>query len=135
MNFGIFKIKYEDFLKSALKKADRRKRPTDQGIGNQRKRDRYFDPVEKVFMEFERINKIKIVDIKTFNYEGKRHRADLLVMLKDNAGLTYKEIGKILLFGDLNSNSLRAIYRNTKKRRHVEFADLTAPIPATEGEG
>jgi len=42
---------------------------------------------------------------------------------------------KILLFGDLNSNSLRAIYRNTKKRKHAEFAELTGPIPAADGEG
>lgn len=55
-------------------------------------------------------------------------------MLKENAGLTYKQIGKILLFGDLNSNSLRAIYRNTKKRKHAESAELSALIPAAEGE-
>jgi hypothetical protein len=106
----------EDFLQSALKKYDRRKRPTHQGKGMQRKQDRYFDPVEKVITEFERIKGIKIEEIDISNYEGKRQRAALLVLLKDKAGLTYKQISEIEIFEYLNVNSLRSIYQNAIKR-------------------
>jgi len=38
----------ESFLKLALKKHNRRQRPTDKSIGVQRKDDRFFEPLEKV---------------------------------------------------------------------------------------
>ena len=43
-------------------------------------------------------------------------RAKLLVLLKDYAGLTYKEISEYYVFEDIRMNSLRSIYRNAKKR-------------------
>jgi hypothetical protein len=48
--------------------------------------------------------------------EGKRQRGELLVLLKDRAGLKYKEIGEFDIFGDLKLGSLREIYRNMKRR-------------------
>jgi hypothetical protein len=44
-----------------------------------------------------------------------RLREELLVYLKENAGLKYKEIGEFDIFGDLSFVSLRSIYRNMKK--------------------
>ena len=106
----------EDFFKSALKKYDRRTRPSTQSIGVQRQDERYFDPVEKVIWEFEKIKGIQIEEIDISTLEGKRQRGELLVLLKDQAGLTYKEIGKFDIFGYLKFNSLRGIYRNMKRK-------------------
>jgi hypothetical protein len=106
----------KDFLESAKKSFDRRTKPSNQGKENRRKRDRYFDPVAKVIWEFENITGIKIEDLDVSTKEGTRQRAELLVLLKDYAGLTYKEISEFYVFEDIRMNSLRSIYRNAKKR-------------------
>ena len=106
----------EDFLKSAIKKYDRRKRPTEQSIGSQRKEDFYFHPVEKVMWEFERIKSVKIEEIDITTIKGKRQRGELLVLLKDKAGLSYKEIREFDIFSDLKLGSLGSIYKNMKSR-------------------
>ena len=103
-----------DFLKEALKKYDRRK--GNVGIYGKRIDDKYFEPVEKVIWEFERMKSISIDDIPVDTYEGKRLRGELLVHLKDRAGLQYSEIIKFDIFDDLKYTSLSPIYRNTKKR-------------------
>jgi hypothetical protein len=107
----------EEFFKTAIKKHDRRTRPTDQSIGSQRKDEGYFDPIEKVYMEFESMNNVVIEEIDTGTFEGKRLRGDLLVHLKERAGLKYKEIGELEIFQDLRISSMGAIYRNMKKRK------------------
>ena len=66
--------------------------------------------------EFEQINGIQVEDIDISTLEGKRQRGELLVFLKDQAGLTYKEIGKLDIFGFLKFNSLRGIYKNIKRK-------------------
>ncbi len=57
-----------------LKRFNRRQRPTEQSRGVQRKEDLYFEPVEKVIWEFERMQGIEIDDIDTGTWEGKRLR-------------------------------------------------------------
>jgi REP element-mobilizing transposase RayT len=106
----------KDFLDSAVEKYDRRIIPPHQSKGMRRKKDRYFDPVEKVIWEFEKIKGIKIEDIDVFTKKGARQRGDLIVMLKENGGLTYKEISEFDIFEDIKMDSLRSIYRNAKKR-------------------
>jgi hypothetical protein len=106
----------DEFLKAALKKYDRRKKPSTQGRGVQRQDEGYFDPTEKVIWEFEKIKGVKIDDIAPHTLEGKRQRGELLVLLKDRAGLKYKEIGEFDIFGDLKLSFLREIYRNMKRR-------------------
>jgi hypothetical protein len=107
----------EEFLKSAIKKSDRRTRPTDQSIGNQRKDECYFEPVEKVLWEFENIKGVKVEEIDITTLAGKRQRGELLVLLRERTGLTYKEISRDFdIFGDLKFSSLREVYRNMKKR-------------------
>ena len=71
----------------------------------------------KVIWEFEKIKAIKIDAIDISTKEGPRHRGDLLSMLKENGGLTYKEISEFDIFEDIKMDSLRSIYRNAKKRR------------------
>ena len=70
----------DSFLKLALKKHNRRQRPTDQSIGVQRKDDRYFEPVEKVLWEFKNIYGVNVEEIETWTWAGKRLRGELLVL-------------------------------------------------------
>ena len=55
----------DTFLKLALKKFNRRQRPTEQSIGVKRKEDLYFESVERVFWEFESMRGIKVDQIET----------------------------------------------------------------------
>ncbi len=107
----------ESFMKSALKKYNRRDRPTGQSSGTRRIDERNFEPVEKVVWEFERLVGTEIEKVDTKRLEGKRLRGELLVHLKDRAGLKYKEIGEFEIFQDLSFVSLRSIYRNMKQRK------------------
>ncbi|MCK4835297.1 MAG: transposase [Candidatus Aminicenantes bacterium] len=105
----------EEFVVESLEKFNRRK-PNDQVEEYKRIDDYYFDSVEKVFYEFKKIHKINVFDIDTKSYKGKRLRGELLVYLKDNAGLTYGEIKKVPIFSDLKISSLGWIYKNAKIR-------------------
>lgn len=105
----------DGFLESALKKFNRRKRPTSQSRGVCRKDEPYFDPVEKVVWEFETGKSLNIDDIDTGTLEGKQLRAELLVALKDRAGLKYHEIAEFDIFGDLSLSGLRSIYQKYRK--------------------
>jgi len=107
----------EDFLKLALKKHNRRKKPSDQSIGVQRKNDQFFEPVEKVFWEFINIHGVNLDEIDTRTWEGKRLRGELLVLLKDKAGLKYKDIGEFDIFSDLSFSSLRSLYYISRQKR------------------
>ena len=61
---------------------------------------------------------MKVDEIDTTTINGKRQRGTLLVLLKDKAGLTYKEISGVDIFGDLDLKigSLGRIYKNMKSR-------------------
>jgi len=83
-----------------------------------RQNDRYFEPVEKVIQEFER-NSVKIEDINLAEYSAKRLRGELLVRLKDLAGLTYPEIAKYDLFADVQVHSLGRLYKYAQERRSM----------------
>jgi hypothetical protein len=107
----------DGFLASALKKFERRNRPTSQSRGVHRKDEQCFDPVEKVIWEFERGKGLSIDEIDTRTLEGKRLRAELLVRLKEIAGLKYREIAEFDIFSDLGLSGLRAMYRNFKNPR------------------
>ena len=96
-----------------LEKFNRRK-PGDQADGHKRISDYYFEPVEKVFYEFRRIYKIYPIDINSKTYEGKRLRGNLLVYLKDRAGLKYSEIINYPIFSDVKLHSLGKLYRYAK---------------------
>jgi REP element-mobilizing transposase RayT len=102
------------FAKKAFMKYDRRKKMDP----HQRKRidDKFFDPVAKVLMEFESIHGINIDDINLDKYEGKRLRSELLVLLKDKAGLKYAEIIQFPIFGTLKMSSMGSVYKTTKER-------------------
>jgi hypothetical protein len=45
-------------------------------VGTQRTDDRYFDPVEKVIGEFEKIKGLKIDEVNIHTFVGKRQRGE-----------------------------------------------------------
>ena len=61
--------------------------------------------------EFERKHQIKIEGLNVQSYSGKKMRAELLVHLKERAGMTYREIAQLNLFADLELSSLGCIDR------------------------
>ena len=60
-------------------------------------------------------NQLSGLDLST--HAHKRLRADLLVLLKDKAGMTYREIARMDLFADLSINSLGTLYKRCKAGR------------------
>ena len=88
-----------------------------QSKGVQREDERFFDSVEKVLWEFTNIIGTGIDDIDTGTWAGKRLRGELLVKLRDNAGLKYKEIADMSVFCNLGFASLRELYRRTKQKQ------------------
>jgi REP element-mobilizing transposase RayT len=104
----------QDFLDEALDKFDRRGKLESEGV--KRIDDRYFEPEEKVIWEFETKHGLKLEEIDTRSYKGKRLRGELLVLLKDLAGLKYTDIMELPIFRELLVTSLPKLYRDAKKR-------------------
>ncbi len=101
------------FVGEALERFERRHQP--DAVKKRRLDDFWFDPVEKVIGEFEHEKGVKVDQINTGHYEGKRLRAELLIRLRDGAGLTYREISEFQLFSDLVYRSMSQLYINAKK--------------------
>jgi len=104
----------QGFIPQARRLTDRRSGR--ESMERRRMRDKYFDPQEKVLSEFEQINRRKVSEIDVHSFTGKRLRSELLVLLKEKAGLTYREISKVDLFADLEFSSLGGIYRRGRRR-------------------
>ena len=104
----------EDFAEKALEQFERRS--GEEGRERKRTDDRYFDPLEKVIQEFERMKGINIDEIDIVKYAGKRLRGELLVYLKDNGGLTYEEIAEMSVFSDIQMVSLGKLYQDALRR-------------------
>lgn len=81
-----------------------------------RKDDYIFRPVDEVIEEFEKKKGIKISEIKTNKFAGKKLRTELLVLVKNEAGLTYKEIIEYPIFKSLKYSSLGHLYQKAKDR-------------------
>lgn len=104
-----------DFLEKSLNKFNRRD-SSDQRDGYKRISDYHFEPVAKVFYEFKKKHNMDAYKIDTTTFFGKRLRSELLVNLKDKAGLTYGEIKKIPIFSDLKLSSLGWICKQARNR-------------------
>lgn len=81
---------------------------------------RHFETPEKVMSRFELEKGIELDKLDLHTYKGKRLRAELLVYLKERAGLTYPRIGEIPLFQNLKVASLGRIYQEAKKRLQTQ---------------
>ena len=105
-----------DFFEEALKKFDRR---IDYDLTKKKRDDDfYFEPVDKVIWEFERKYQTKIDELDIYSFHGKRLRAELLVWLRDQAGLKYCDIIEFPIFTDLKLNSMGCLYKNAKRRKY-----------------
>ncbi len=102
----------EKFVSKAIKKFDRRNNK--ESMERKRINDKYFDPVKKIIMEFEKKHKLKIEKVNIAKHAGKKLRRELLFYLRENGGLKYREIIKIDLFSDLKINSLGNLYQKAK---------------------
>lgn len=103
-----------EFLHQALEKHDRR--VAERTGEKRRKEDSYFEPVGKVYWELERVNGVKFEQLDFGTLSGKRLRGELLVGLKDLAGLTYREISQLPEFSSIKQYSLAKLYMDAKKR-------------------
>jgi REP element-mobilizing transposase RayT len=107
-----------DFMEEAFKKYNRRESPdSSQSIGVRRSEDKNFETVERVFHEFENKIGMSTEEINTATLIGKKLRGELLVWLKDYAGLKYTEIAEFPLFNDIRANSLPQLYKNARRRK------------------
>ena len=106
------------FIKQSIKKFDRRKR---ECTSYKMRRDECsFKSIKDVIKEFEDKRGVRIGEIKLNNHQGKALRAELLVSLKDEAGLTYSKIIQHPLFQLLKYSSLGQLYKRTKARMEEE---------------
>ena len=102
----------DDFIEEAHKRYDRRK---SKGESKRMRIDDYiFDSAPKVIKRFEEEKGIKISKIEINTRKGKKLRSELLVLLKEKAGLRYAEIMKYPIFKSLKYSSLGQIYKRTK---------------------
>jgi len=102
------------FIEEAVIKFDRRKKKNK--TRRMREKDYIFETAGKVIKEFEQREGIKIEKINISSLEGKRIRSELLVLLKDRAGLRYNEIIEYPLFKSLKYSSLGQLYKKTIER-------------------
>jgi hypothetical protein len=107
----------EDVSLDLERKADRRQRDGEQSREMRRHDDDFHDPVPKVIQEFERRHDMRITDLDLSTHAHKRLRGELLVLLKERGGLTYREIAQMDLFVDLSINSLGTLYKRAKRGR------------------
>jgi hypothetical protein len=107
------------YIEEALERFNRRKNW--YGDGMKRIDERFFSPLEKVLMEYEKKIGIKLEEINLNTLEGKRMRGELLTWLKDEGGLRYPEISKLPLFWGYRLTSMAKLYRDTKLRLKQNF--------------
>jgi REP element-mobilizing transposase RayT len=104
----------DEFIEFAMRKSDRRKMRAES---KRRRIEEYgFEPAEKVIVDFEKRIGSHVEKIDTGTRVGSRLRDELLVMLKDRAGMTYTEIVRYPLFQPLKHYSLGQLYRRAKAR-------------------
>jgi REP element-mobilizing transposase RayT len=102
----------EEFAPRALERADRRTR--EPSLKRKRVDDFYFEPVEKVIQELENKHHVKFDDLDFSSFRGKRLRAELLMYLKERAGLRYIDVAELDWFSGISINSLGTMYKRAK---------------------
>ncbi len=106
----------ERFIDEAKRRFDRRKRIEEKSCRS-RVADIGFKPAEKVIKDFEEKEKFKIEKINTHIRSGKKLRLKLLIRLREESGLRYSQINKIIIFQDLKLYSLSVLYNRGIKNR------------------
>ena len=79
-------------------------------------KDYSYKKSDQIIQEYESETGNVIDKIDTGTWEGKRQRLRLLVMLRDNAGQSYKEILEMPIFKGLKYGSMAKLYKIGKGR-------------------
>lgn len=103
------------FIKESIKRFDRRRKRTRSR--NMRLGDYRFRSFEEIMKEFEEEKGIKLNKISLNTHKGKQLRGELLVLLKDEGGLTYREIVENPIFQSLKYSSLGKLYKRALEKR------------------
>lgn len=74
-----------------------------------------IESMEKIIADFEKTNNLRIEGIDTHRFSGKRLRAQLLVELKEKAGVTFPRIHQVSIFKELKLGSLGRLYKRAKE--------------------
>ncbi|HAV92888.1 TPA: hypothetical protein DCW38_06880 [candidate division WOR-3 bacterium] len=104
----------EEFIRDAIALFDRRKGETKANV---RAKKEWKRDLSQILKDFEKEKGIKLEEVNFSTYSGKRIRAELLVKLKDEGGLTYKEISEIEYYKDLQLSSLGKTYKVFKEAK------------------
>jgi len=102
----------DKFIKDAINKFDRRKEELTSR--KMRLAENSFISSEDVIRKFEERNGMELRNINLNTHKGKRLRGELLVSLKDEAGLSYSQIIKMQSFQSLKYSSLGKLYERAK---------------------
>jgi len=105
------------FSPQAMEKFNRRKKENEaEGLKKPKGRifDQYFKNPSRIMAEFEKKKGIKLSKIDLHTFEGKRLRGDLLLLLKDEGGLSFREINYHPPFESLKHNSLGQLYKRAR---------------------
>ena len=97
------------------KNRERLKAEKMRGIDTTIPSKKHFEPAEKIIDEFEKTNNVKLNEINTHKLKGKRLRIQLLLQLKEKAGLTYPEIHRIPIFSELKIGSMGRLFKRVKE--------------------
>lgn len=104
----------DEFLFDSIRKFERRRKK--RTSMNMRVREYQFKSINAIIRDFESEKGVNLEEINVEVYHGKRLRGELLVLLKEEGGLTYKEIIKLPIFQSLKYSSLGYLYKRTRKR-------------------
>jgi REP element-mobilizing transposase RayT len=93
------------------------RRSGEESLERKRKDDLRFEPLQKVYQEFEQMHDIDLDQIDLDSRPGQKLRRELLIQLKDRGGLKYREIARLPEFAGVRINSLGSMYRHEKKAK------------------
>ncbi|MDD5067204.1 MAG: transposase [bacterium] len=114
----------EKFIMESMKKFNRRKKCVERE--RRREFEQGFQDPEQIIRDFEVQIEKNIRKINHKNRDERRLREQLLVALKEKAGLTYSEINRISLFRRLKYCSLGQMY---KRAQLGKMSKCQAPSP------
>jgi len=104
-----------EYLQVVKKKFNRRKKTGRDESANMRKAE-IFKTKEEIIAEFLEFYGIEIKDLEKKHPEARELRNYLLVRLKEEGGLTYKEINKISAFKTLRFSYIIKLYNSLKRK-------------------
>jgi REP element-mobilizing transposase RayT len=107
----------DNFIESAVRIFNRRKKILRSK--RMRTNELELEPIDNILMDFETLRGISIDDINVNSRNGRALRDELLVLLKDKAGLSYSEIIQCTPFQNLKYSSLGQMYRRTKEKMNM----------------